>query len=90
MSKIHPQDQQRIEQLHGAASADIEERLISLQDASYELGRQRGMAEGKEQRDELLAALRHIEGVAMADEPRDLPGIAQTARAAIAKHRSAA
>lgn len=34
--------------------------------------------------DKLLAALRHIEGVAMADEPRDLPGIAQTARAAIA------
>ncbi len=35
------------------------------------------------QRDELLSALRHIEGVAMADEPRDLPGIAQTARTAI-------
>lgn len=34
---------------------------------------------------ELLNALRHIEGVAMADEPRDLPGIVQTARAAIAK-----
>lgn len=34
---------------------------------------------------ELLEALRHIEGVAMADEPRDLPGIVQTARAAIAK-----
>jgi hypothetical protein len=34
---------------------------------------------------ELLAALRHIEGVAMAGEPRDLPGIVQTARAAIAK-----
>jgi hypothetical protein len=34
---------------------------------------------------ELLEALRHIEGVALADEPRDLPGIVQTARAAIAK-----
>jgi len=34
---------------------------------------------------DLLAALRYIEGVALADEPRDLPGIAQTARAAIAK-----
>lgn len=34
--------------------------------------------------DNLLAALLHIEGVAMVDEPRDLPGIAQTARAAIA------
>lgn len=34
---------------------------------------------------EMLEALRHIEGVAMADEPRDLPGIVQTARAAIAK-----
>ena len=34
---------------------------------------------------DLLDALRHIEGVAMADEPRDLPGIAHTARAAIAK-----
>lgn len=90
MSVIHPQDQQRIEQLHGAASADIEERMISLQDASYELGRQRGLAEGKAQRDELLAALQHIEGVAMADEPRDLPGIAETASAAIAKHGRAA
>lgn len=35
------------------------------------------------QRDEMLAALRHIEGVAMADEPQDLPGIAQTAKEAI-------
>lgn len=34
---------------------------------------------------DLLDALRHIEGVAMADEPRDLPGIVQTARSAIAK-----
>jgi hypothetical protein len=34
---------------------------------------------------ELEAALRHIEGVAMAYEPRDLPGIAQTARAALEK-----
>jgi hypothetical protein len=37
------------------------------------------------QRDELLAALKHIEGVAMADEWGDLPGIAEDARAAIAK-----
>ena len=34
---------------------------------------------------ELLHALRYIEGLAMADEPRDLPTIAQAARAAIAK-----
>lgn len=32
---------------------------------------------------ELLEALRYIEGVALADDPRDLPGIVQTARAAI-------
>lgn len=31
----------------------------------------------------LTNALRHIEGVALADEPRDLPGIAQTAREAL-------
>ena len=31
----------------------------------------------------LREALHHIEGVAMADEPRDLPGIAKTARAAL-------
>lgn len=37
------------------------------------------------QRDELLEALKHIEGVAMADEWRDLPEIAKHARAAIAK-----
>ena len=37
------------------------------------------------QRDELLAALKHIEGVALADEWRDLPEIAKHARAAIAK-----
>jgi hypothetical protein len=36
---------------------------------------------------ELLAALIHIEQVAMADEPRDLPGIVKTARQAIAKAR---
>ena len=34
---------------------------------------------------DLLDALHHIEGVSMADDPRDLPGIVQTARAAIAK-----
>lgn len=37
------------------------------------------------QRDELLAALTHIEGVAMAGEWRDLPEIAEYAHAAIAK-----
>lgn len=37
------------------------------------------------QRDELLSALKHIEGVAMADEWRDLPEIAKHARAVIAK-----
>lgn len=42
------------------------------------------------QRDELIATLRHIEGVAMADDPRDLPGIAQTASEAIAKVESGA
>ena len=31
----------------------------------------------------LRKALEHIEGVAMADEPRDLPGIVETARAAL-------
>lgn len=34
---------------------------------------------------DLLKALRHIEAVALADEPRDLPGIVKTARAAISK-----
>ena len=34
---------------------------------------------------DLVESLKHIEGVAMADEPRDLPGIAETASAAIAK-----
>jgi hypothetical protein len=39
---------------------------------------------------ELLASLEHILGVAMADEPRDLPGIAKTAREAIAKAKGGA
>lgn len=39
---------------------------------------------------ELLAALKHIEGVAMAEEWRDLPEIAKHARAAIAKAEGAA
>lgn len=82
---IHAKDQDQIERLHGLAVAEIHERLIALQDASYALGRARGLEQGKALRDELLAALRHIEGVAMADEPRDLPGIVHTARAAIAK-----
>ena len=34
---------------------------------------------------ELLKALRYIAGMALADEPRDLPTIAETARSAIAK-----
>lgn len=92
MSQIHPQDQQRIEQLHGAASADIEERLISLQDASYELGRQRGQAEGKAQRDELLEALKEIAADYAdrfdLDSPSTNPGIKSTikqARSVIAK-----
>jgi len=34
---------------------------------------------------DLLKALRHIEAVALADDPRDLPGIVQTARRAISK-----
>lgn len=37
------------------------------------------------QRNQLLEALSYIEGLAMADEPRDLPTIATTAREAIAK-----
>ncbi len=82
---IHAKDQDQIERLHGMAVAEIHERLITLQDASYELGYARGLEQGKAQRHALIEALRHIEGVAMADEPRDLPGIAQTARAAIAK-----
>lgn len=79
MSKIHPQDQQRIEQLHGAASADIEERLISLQDDSYELGRQRGQSEGKAQRDELLEALEELVA------EFGICGLTEKARSVIAK-----
>lgn len=37
------------------------------------------------QRNKLLEALSYIEGLAMADEPRDLPTIAKTAHEAIAK-----
>ena len=39
----------------------------------------------KEQRDELLEALEHIEGLAMADDWRDFPEIVRIARAAITK-----
>ena len=39
----------------------------------------------KAQRDELLEALEHIEGLAMADDWRDLPEIVRIARAAITK-----
>lgn len=38
-----------------------------------------------DQRGEMLTALRYIEGLALADEIRDLPTILQTASAAIAK-----
>ena len=44
----------------------------------------------KEQRDELLEALEHIEGLAMADDWRDLPEIVRIARAAISKAGGAA
>lgn len=56
MSAIHPQDQQRIDQLHGATSDDIEARLISLQDDSYELGRKRGIADAGEALKNLFSA----------------------------------
>ena len=39
----------------------------------------------KAQRDALLEALEHIEGLAMADDWRDLPEIVRIARAAITK-----
>ena len=83
MSAIHPQDQLRIEQLHGAASADIEERMIKLQDASYELGRQRGLAEGKAQRAELLEALK--QAVAWIEGESTPVNALANARASIAK-----
>jgi hypothetical protein len=44
---IHQKDQSEIERLHGLAVADIHERLIPLQDASYELGFARGLAAGQ-------------------------------------------
>ena len=44
----------------------------------------------KEQRDELLEALEHIEGLAMADDWRDLPEIVRIARAAITKGEKSA
>lgn len=43
-----------------------------------------------DERDALLRVLGHIEGVAMAREPRDLPGIEQSAREAIMAHSSPA
>ena len=43
------------------------------------------LAKLQAQHDELLKALSYIKGLAMADEPRDLPTIATTAHEAIAK-----
>jgi hypothetical protein len=45
---IHQKDQSEIERQHGLAVADIHERLIQLQDASYDLGFARGLAAGQE------------------------------------------
>jgi hypothetical protein len=84
---IHAKDQAQIERLHGLAVADIHERLITLQYASYELGYARGLEQGKARRDELLAALRNLE--AMAERYRapglPVPDAQKTARDAIAK-----
>lgn len=40
---IHPKDQFEIERIYGLAKADIGERMIKLQDDSYELGLDRGL-----------------------------------------------
>lgn len=45
---IHQKDQEAIERQHGLAVADIHERLITLQDASYELGYARGLQQGQQ------------------------------------------
>jgi hypothetical protein len=57
---IHAKDQDQIERQHGLAVADIHERLITLQDASYELGYARGLENGKAKRDKLLVALKEL------------------------------
>lgn len=68
-------------------STDLLENIVITGDtiASRFNSRAKYEREITRQRDELLAALKHIEGLALADEWRDLPEIAKQARAAIAK-----
>lgn len=47
MSHIHQKDQARIELLHSQFCDRHGDAVIALQDASYELGRERGVIEGK-------------------------------------------
>lgn len=65
----------------GIDTEDLEAGSVNIIDKLHDDAARRVMA----QRDELLEALKHIEGVALADEWRDLPEIAKHARAAIAK-----
>lgn len=69
---------------HGQFTDRVGDEVIALQDKAFELGRQRGLAEGKAIRDELLGTLRHIEGAAM-DLSCARRAISACARAAIAK-----
>ena len=61
----------------------LEIRWMDARDAQWQAYATQARADLEAENKRLREALHHIEGVAMADEPRDLPGIAKTARAAL-------
>jgi len=81
-SPIDPQDQCAIEKLHSEFTERANDRAIAFQDETYRLGLARGLVDGKELRDQLLASTKELlEIVKMACSERLLVAGADIARA---------
>lgn len=66
---IHPDDQGRIESAHRQITDKINDQLVTFQDDAYALGHARGLKEGQQLRDALLAELESIRNMTNADDP---------------------
>lgn len=62
--KPNAEDMESITWLHSQFVDRINDAAMALQDAAYNVGRRRGLLDGKAQRNELLAALQGVVKVA--------------------------
>lgn len=54
------EDMDDLIEIHGHFTDRVNDMALTFQDASYNMGRQRGLLDGKTQRDELLTALQEL------------------------------